>query len=101
MPIDLLPDTRLPRPDARAALTYMPGSDVPVIRQPFAPGDMLPFWVGSQCVDQHHLFDISLDPDEREDRVGERVEAEMIDLLRAALDGVDAPAEQYERLGVA
>ena len=35
-----------PRPDDRAALDLMPGSDVPVIRQPFEPGDLLPFWVG-------------------------------------------------------
>ena len=90
----------LPRPDARAWLDRMPGSDIPVIRQPFAHGDALPFWVGAAPVDQHHLYDISLDPDETENRVGETVEREMQDLLRVALAAVEAPAEQLERLGL-
>ena len=37
---------RFPNPDRRATLDFMPGSDVPVIRQPFEAGDLLPFWVG-------------------------------------------------------
>ena len=32
---------RLPKPDHRARLDYMPDSDVPVIRQPYQPGDLL------------------------------------------------------------
>src|SRR5690606_15025560 len=44
MPVHSLPDLRLPRPDHRAVLDRVPGSDVPVIRQPFAAGDPLPFW---------------------------------------------------------
>ena len=44
---------RLPPPDRRARLDFMPGSDVPVIRQPFGPGDRLPFWVGSDVLDAH------------------------------------------------
>ena len=35
---------RLPRPDERAWLDRMPGTKVPVIRQPFEPGDMIPYW---------------------------------------------------------
>ena len=39
------PSCRLPRPDDRApGSTALPGSDVPVIRQPFDPSDDLPFW---------------------------------------------------------
>ena len=57
-------------PDKRAALDFMPGSDVPVIRQPFEPGDALPFWAGTTCVDQHHCYDVGNDPDEDEDLVG-------------------------------
>jgi hypothetical protein len=91
----------LPRPDRRARLDFMPGSDVPVIRQPFAPGDRLPFWVGGACVDAHHLFDVDVDPSEDQDLVGTRAERESLDLLRAALETVGAPAEQYERLGIA
>jgi hypothetical protein len=91
----------LPKPDRRAWLDYMPASDVPVIRQPFQPGDMLPFWV-SGPVDRHHLFDLDNDPDEAEELAGTGtvVEKEMTDMLVAALDAVDAPREQYERLGV-
>ena len=36
------PELRLPRPDRRARLDFMPGSDVPVIRQPFAAGRPAP-----------------------------------------------------------
>jgi arylsulfatase A-like enzyme len=99
MPIHGLPDFRLPRPDRRARLDFMPGSDVPVIRQPFQPGDLLPFWV-SGPVGRHHVFDVDEDPSEDHDLVGEAVERELIDLLVAALDEVEAPREQYERLGV-
>ena len=91
-----------PNPDRRATLDYMPGSDVPVIRQPFADGDPLPYWAGgARSVGQHHLYDLTLDPDESENRRGESIEAEMLDLLRAALDDVEAPSDQYERLGLA
>jgi hypothetical protein len=78
----------------------MPGSTVPVIRQPFARGDAMPFWVSNAIVGQHHLYDIDLDPDERENRVGEPAERELQDLLRTALAELDAPAEQLERLGL-
>ena len=78
----------------------MPGSDVPVIRQPFEPGDALPFWAGTTCVDQHHCYDVGNDPDENEDLVGTRVEREMLELLRDALHDVDAPDEQLARLGL-
>lgn len=100
MPIHVRGVTELPLPDGRAVLDRMPGSDVPVIRQPFAAGDALPFWVGRGPVGQHHLFDIDLDPDELENRTGEVGEREMIDLLRTALVAVHAPVEQFERLGL-
>jgi hypothetical protein len=92
-----------PNPDHRAVLDYMPGSDVPVIRQPFEAGDPLPFWAGgARNVGRHHLYDLGVDPDEEENRLGETVmEAEMIDLLRSALDDVEAPDEQFARLGLA
>lgn len=92
----------LPKPDRRAYLDYMPGSDIPVIRQPFQPGDMLPFWV-SGPVDRHHLFDLDNDPNELEERakIGDPLEKEMIDLLSTALRAVEAPDEQFARLGIA
>ncbi len=79
----------------------MPGSEIPVIRQPFEPGDMLPMWANRQHVGQHHLYDVSVDPDEHENRRGEAVEQEMIDLLRHALDVIHAPDDQLARLGLA
>ncbi|HET8620237.1 MAG TPA: sulfatase [Acidimicrobiales bacterium] len=101
MPLHMAGMTELPAPDHRAALDYMPGSTVPVIRQPFGPDDRLPFWAGSRPVPDH-LYDLDVDPDEAENRAGEpRAEREMAELLRTALDEVEAPAEQYARLGLA
>ena len=47
---------RLPLPDDRAALDRMPDSTVPVIRQPFQDGDLLPFWAWGGFTGDH-LFD--------------------------------------------
>jgi hypothetical protein len=92
---------RLPRPDSRARLVTMPGSDVPVIRQPFEPGDMLPYWSAVADPGQHVLFDLEEDPDEERNLVGTPDEKRAIDLLRAALDEVEAPSDHYERMGIA
>jgi hypothetical protein len=92
---------RLPPPDRRARLDFMPGSDVPVMRQPFEPGDRLPFWVGHNAVDAHFLFDLDNDPDESENLTGTGVEADMVEMLRDALQTVEAPGEQLQRLGIA
>ena len=101
LPIGAPVDDPFPPPDRRAWLDTMPGTDVPVIRQPFAPGDRLPFWAaGNSAVDHDYLFDISLDPDENENRAYEAVASEMAELLRVALASVEAPAEQLERLGL-
>lgn len=101
MPIHARPELRLPRPDRRATLAYMPGSDVPVIRQPFAAGDLLPFWAYGVEPDHHFLHDLDGDPWQTRDLAGSPSEKTAIDLLRAALEDVEAPAEQYERLGLA
>jgi arylsulfatase A-like enzyme len=101
MPVHGLEDAvRLPAPDRRARLDFMPGSEVPVIRQPFAPGDRVPFWVGHQCVDAHFLFDLDNDPEENENLRGTRREADMGELLREALKTMEAPQEQLQRLGL-
>jgi len=100
MPVHVRGIVELPLPDDRAWLDHMPGSTVPVLRQPFQAGDALPFWVGRGHSGQHHLYDIDLDPDECENRIGESGEAEMIDLLRTALAEIEAPAEQLTRLGL-
>jgi hypothetical protein len=100
MPIPIPGVQGLPDPDGRAWLDHMPGSTVPVIRQPFAVGDRLPFWVMGGNVDQHHLYDLAVDPAESENRIGEAVESEMVDLLRTALVELEAPGDQLERLGL-
>ena len=91
-----------PRPDRRATLHYMPGSDVPVIRQPFDRGDTTPFWVGGhRNIGRHHLYDLDVDPHEAENRRGEAsLDAEMGELLRTALAEIDAPDEHLTRLGL-
>jgi arylsulfatase A-like enzyme len=94
-----LPGYRLVRPDGRAVLERMPGSTVPVIRQPFQPGDMLPFWGWGAPVDDHHLHHID-DLQESEHLVGGAVEAEMLALLGDVLRDLDAPDDQFERLGL-
>ena len=102
MPVHAFPQLRLPRPDGRAVLARMPGSDVPVIRQPFVVGDLLPFWAGGGF-EGDHLYDTINDPAEERNAAttdaGRRGRAR--DLLRAALDDVEAPDDQYARLGLA
>ena len=89
MPVHGLEDAvRLPPPDRRARLDFMPGTDVPVIRQPFEPGDRLPFWVGMDTVDTHFLYDLDDDPGEDENLVGSADERDMVELLRHALASV-------------
>ncbi|RLE24333.1 MAG: sulfatase [Actinobacteria bacterium] len=91
-----------PPPDRRARLDFMPGSDIPVIRQPFEADDAVPYWAaaGANNVGNHHLYNIIDDPDETENRRGDPDEAEMIDLLHDALTEVEAPSEQFARLGL-
>lgn len=102
MPVHAFPQVRLPRPDGRAVLDRMPGSDVPVIRQPFVPGDLLPFWAGGGF-EGDHLYDRREDPGEERNLAptAPRRLAEARELLRAALDEVEAPDDQYARLGLA
>jgi len=98
MPIHSVPELRLPPPDDRAVLDHMPGSTIPVIRQPFAAGDPLPFWAYAKF-DGNHLFDLRDDPDELHDLVGGHSEADAAEQLRAALAEVEAPDDQLTRLG--
>ena len=45
-------------------------------------------------------LDLSVDPEETENRAGEKSVGEMIELLRTALTAIDAPSEQLVRLGI-
>lgn len=101
MPVHGADSLRLPRPDSRAVLDRMPGSTVPVIRQPFAPGDALPNWALGTRADRHALFDVMDDPSERHDLAGSAAEETAVEMLRSALSQIDAPREQLARLGVA
>lgn len=100
MPVRAMPDLQLPRPDRRAQLDFMPGSEIPVLRQPFAPGDMLPFWALGTRTGEHHLYDLGVDPGENENRCGEALERQLAEQLRAALKAVEAPDDQLARLGL-
>ena len=98
MPVHAFPDIRLPRPDARAYLDRMPGSEVPVIRQPFAAGDAVPFWAHDGRYVGDQLFDRRDDPLEQENRIEKR--GAPLEALREALKSLEAPEEQLERLGI-
>jgi arylsulfatase A-like enzyme len=99
MPIVGRPKLRLPLPDDRARLDRMPGSKVPVIRQPFVAGDLLPYWAIGPF-SGNHLYDLRNDPAEDENRAGEKRETEQADRLRQALKAIEAPADHLVRLGL-
>jgi len=100
MPVSRMPGLTLPPPDDRAVLDRMPGSRIPVIRQPFRAGDMLPFWAmgkfGGNC-----LYRVLDDPAEENNLAGSRAGKDAADAMRAALEAVEAPKDQFERLGLA
>jgi hypothetical protein len=101
MPIHFDGIVGMPPPDGRAWLDTMPGTEIPVLRQPFAQGDQMPIWsFGDQSVDKHYLFDITVDPNEQENRSGEKSEEEMLEMLRSAMVAINAPDDQFERIGL-
>ncbi len=100
MPVPQIPGLKLPMPNRNARLDFMPGSEIPVIRQPFRPGDLLPYWCANQKPGRHCLYDLWNDPGETENRLGTPDEARMKDLLRTALLELQAPEEQLHRLGI-
>jgi arylsulfatase A-like enzyme len=91
---------RLPPPDDRAFLDHMPGSAIPVIRQPFQPGDLLPYWAYGRFTG-NHLYNLNDDPSEEHNLAGEKLERDFADLLRQELQKIDAPDDQLARLGLA
>ncbi len=100
MPVSRFPQLRLPDPDDRARLDRMPGSKVPVIRQPFDADDRLPYWALG-AFDGNHLYDLDDDPAETHNLAGGLAERRAAEQLRAALLDVEAPDDQLERLGLA
>ena len=101
MPITLSARPRaFPSPTTGPVLDRMPGSDVPVIRQPFAAGEDLPFWAWGIETGRHRLFDLVDDPAEDHDLAGTVSEAGAAELLRSALVSLEAPDDQLVRLGL-
>jgi len=101
MPIHAMPNVRLPKPDHRATLDYMPGSSVPVIRQPFGSGDVVPFWAMTNTgTTRDLLFDVVGDPHEDRDLSGTGLADQLEGVLRSVLRDVDAPDDQFQRLGL-
>jgi arylsulfatase A-like enzyme len=100
MPVHSLPELRLPPPDARAALDRMPGTSIPVLRQPLRASDRLPLWAWGEF-SGNHLYDLADDPDEERNLAGTAAERDAADALRAALEDIEAPRDQFERLGLA
>lgn len=99
MPIASMPDYKMPMPDGRAVLDFMPGSTIPVIRQPFREGDLLPFWAYAKQYETL-MFNRTEDPDETVNRIGDSIAKDAEELLRVALTEIDAPSEQFERLAL-
>jgi len=99
MPAHQFPDLRLPPPDDRAVLDRMPGSKIPVLRQPFAAGDLLPYWAMGRFRG-HHLFNLVDDPTEERNLIDSPAEKQMAEQLRVALHEVEAPSDQLTRLGL-
>ena len=98
MPVHAHPDLRLPLPDHRARLDRMPGTEVPVLRQPFKANELLPFWAYTEFVG-NLCFDLAGDPTERRDLADEELGRRMAALLHDALHDVEAPDDQLTRLG--
>ena len=94
-----MPTYRFPPPDERAYLDRMPGTRVPVIRQPYQPGDLLPFWASGRF-SGNHLYRPEGDPHEDDNLRGTPAEREAADKLRQALLEVEAPDDQFARLGM-
>jgi hypothetical protein len=62
--------------------------------------DALPFWAGRRF-SGHHLYDLENDPGEMDNLAGSVREADIADALRAAMSSIEAPEEQFMRLGLA
>jgi arylsulfatase A-like enzyme len=101
MPLHGVPGKRLLPPDRRAQIDFMPGSDVPVLRQPFVAGDMLPLWARDVKFSGNHLWNVDDDPGEMNDLVETALEGEYAQKLRVALEAIEAPEDQVIRLGLA
>ncbi len=60
----------------------------------------VPYWAAARF-SGNHLYDLTQDPGEENNLAGSGLEKDMAALLREALKSVDAPEEQFARLGLA
>jgi arylsulfatase A-like enzyme len=100
MPVHAFPQIRLPRPNVRATLSFMPGSEVPVIKQPFGVADEVPFWAKMSAFHGDVQFNRREDPNEEHNLLSSpalRMSPE-VEALREALKEIEAPRAQMERL---
>jgi hypothetical protein len=68
-------------------------------RQPFQAGDTLPYWaVGG--FSGNYVFNLADDPQEEHNLTGTPKEQELADRMRQALKDVQAPDDQFTRLGL-
>ena len=106
MPLHLAPQLRLPRPDQRAFLDTMPGTTVPVIRQPFEMGDALPFWAYGGLKNENLLYDRQNDPQQLRNMASAHgdvispLETELLEHMKQALVEINAPQDLMQRLGL-
>jgi arylsulfatase A-like enzyme len=101
MPIRAFPNVRLPRPDKRAWLDHVPGTEVPVLRQPFDPSDHLPYWAGGDFSGDVLYDRLEADATGQVRNIADTPAArDMTDLLVEALRAVEAPDEQFARLAL-
>jgi len=106
MPLHLAPQLRLPRPDQRAFLDTMPGTTVPVIRQPFEMGDTLPFWAYGGLKNENLLYDRQSDPQQLQNLASAQgqlispLESELLEHMKQALVEINAPQDLMQRLGL-
>jgi hypothetical protein len=78
----------------------MPGSRIPVIRQPFRAGDLLPYWAMGKF-GGNDLYRVRDDPAEEQNLAGTAQEKRAVEKLRTALIEMEAPKDQFERLALA
>ena len=99
MPVHQVPDLRLPPPDDRAVLDRMPGSRIPVIRQPFERAICFRTgrWASSAAIISIALRD---DPGEEANLAGSAEKNGGRQTSRR-VDEIEAPSDQYDRLALA
>ena len=73
---------------------FLPYIDTPVIRAPVKRGGRDPE------TQETKLFDLRKDPGQTHNLAGTEVEAQCVEMLIHAMTAIDAPASQYERLGL-